>query len=255
MNTFPIFIRKSSMNKSKIDITKANRFLKNRIDNYLTKNDCSLRNLADDADIPYDTLKKLANAKIENPSLTNLLKLSRTFHCSIDYLIGRENQFSEKFSKLPRRAATLIEALVDLETSLTFTPVNSSHEYIPLFIPTGNLSDGMHVDSSQVEVIDIAPYRSIYGEKLMCGLQITNNSMYPVYSEGDILLLGRDRQPLYGETVIYLQGSRIFIRILKSGIPPKLFPVNGIGQPVILKNPEEWQILGYVLTLYRGFRQ
>lgn len=243
------------MNELKLDIAKANRFLKCRIDDYLMQHGCSLRNLADEADIPYDTLKKLANAKIDNPSLTNLMKLSKTFHCSIDYLVGRESHFLEKFSRLPRRASTLIEALVDLETSLTLTPTNELKEYIPLFIPSGNLSDGMHIDSSRVKVIDIAPYRSIYGDKLMCGLSVTSNSLYPLYSEGDILLLGRDRQPLYGETVIFLQGSRIYIRVLNPGVPPKLIPINGIGQVLTLENPEEWQIFGYVLTLYRGFRQ
>lgn len=241
------------MNDFRLDITTANSFLKSRIDDYLATHGCSLKNLADDADIPYDTLKKLANAKIDNPSLANLLKLSKTFGCTIDYLIGNENQFLDKYSRLPHRAATLVEALVDLELTLTPAPNTKVCEYIPLFIPSGNLNDGMHIDSSRIEVIDVAPYRSIYGEKLMCGLYVSSNSLYPVYAEGDILLLGRDRQPLYGETVIFLQDNCLFIRILKPGIPPKLFPVNGIGQPIILEHPQDWQIFGYVLSHYRGY--
>lgn len=240
------------MKYKNIDINNANLYLKNRINDFLNEHGWTLRHLAAQSDIPYGTLKKLASAKIENPSLTTLLKLAETFHCSIDSLIGRESPMLEKLSTLPQRALTIIEALTDLEISLAFSPDHSLREYIPLFIPTGNLRDGMYLDSAQIDVIDIAPYRSIYGEKLMCGLCITTNALYPVYLEGDVLLLGRDRPPLFGETAVFIHQGRIHIRTLKPGNPPRLVPVNGLGIPLSFQHPEEYQVFGYVLTLYRG---
>ena len=54
----------------------------------------SLKTLSDRSTVPYETIKKVANGKIRNPSLKNIFKIAEAFDCSIDYLAGRQDSAS-----------------------------------------------------------------------------------------------------------------------------------------------------------------
>nr|WP_308628752.1 helix-turn-helix transcriptional regulator [uncultured Eisenbergiella sp.] len=62
-----------------------------RISSQLSTHNWSLKILADKSGVPYETIKKIANGKISNPSLKSILKISVAFGCSIDYLAGKES--------------------------------------------------------------------------------------------------------------------------------------------------------------------
>ncbi len=59
-----------------------------RIFRQLSYHNWTLKMLSDKSDVPYETLKKIANGKIENPSLRSILKIAAAFGCSIDFLAG-----------------------------------------------------------------------------------------------------------------------------------------------------------------------
>ncbi|HJC58680.1 MAG TPA: helix-turn-helix transcriptional regulator [Candidatus Eisenbergiella intestinipullorum] len=67
------------------------RVIAGRISAQLSRHNWSLRTLSDRSSVPYETIKKVANAKIKNPSLKNILKIAEAFGCSIDYLAGRQD--------------------------------------------------------------------------------------------------------------------------------------------------------------------
>lgn len=62
-----------------------------RISTQLSKHNWSLKILSDRSSVPYETIKKVANGKIGNPSLRNILRIAEAFGCSIDYLAGRQD--------------------------------------------------------------------------------------------------------------------------------------------------------------------
>ena len=61
-----------------------------RISSQLSTHNWSLKILSDNSGVPYETIKKIANGKISNPSLKSILKISLAFGCTIDYLAGKE---------------------------------------------------------------------------------------------------------------------------------------------------------------------
>lgn len=65
------------------------RILTERITIQLSLHNWSLKMLSDNSGVPYETIKKVANGKIQNPSLKNAMKIAEAFGCSIDYLTGR----------------------------------------------------------------------------------------------------------------------------------------------------------------------
>ena len=65
------------------------RILTERITIQLSLHNWSLKMLSDNSGVPYETIKKVANGKIQNPSLKNVMKIAEAFGCSIDYLTGR----------------------------------------------------------------------------------------------------------------------------------------------------------------------
>ncbi len=69
----------------------------------------SLKTLADRADLPYETVKKLLNRKIARPSFICIWQIANAFGCSMDSLAGRSDpsrialdQISENTSELLR---------------------------------------------------------------------------------------------------------------------------------------------------------
>ena len=64
--------------------------LTERISSQLCTHNWSLKMLSDKSGVPYETIKKIANGKIDNPSLRSTMKIASAFGCSIDYLAGHE---------------------------------------------------------------------------------------------------------------------------------------------------------------------
>ncbi|HJA93477.1 MAG TPA: helix-turn-helix transcriptional regulator [Candidatus Eisenbergiella merdipullorum] len=70
------------------------RLIAGRISTQLSRHNWTLKTLSDRSSVPYETIKKVANGKIRNPSLKNIFKIAEAFNCSIDYLAGRQDSFS-----------------------------------------------------------------------------------------------------------------------------------------------------------------
>ena len=68
--------------------------LTGRISTQLSIHNWSLRMLSDKSGVPYETIKKVANGKISNPSLNSVLKIASAFGCTVDYLAGKSDNSS-----------------------------------------------------------------------------------------------------------------------------------------------------------------
>lgn len=56
----------------------------------LAKRDWSMKMLADQAELPYETVKKLLGGKIIRPSFVSVWQIAAALECSLDELSGRE---------------------------------------------------------------------------------------------------------------------------------------------------------------------
>lgn len=165
------------------------------------------------------------------------------------------------FSKLPKYRQKAILSLVSLEAELSMegrkTISKSEENYIPLYIFTGNMTDGMIYDSTNIQPFNIGQYKKIYGDLIDCAVKITSNHLHPVYYAGDILLVHRE-SPRDGDTGIFInrENNRVYIRKLRQTSPVQLIPVSDNGQIIYIddKEPKEmkkWIKFGHVITKVR----
>lgn len=173
-----------------------------------------------------------------------------------DYGEDEDTEIILKLKELSARQKKFISGIVDFEVEFSSSHQNES-DYITVFVPTGNMEDGMIYDSSHYFKMNAAAYRQKFGDDLYCGIQVTSDHLHPVYNIGDILLICR--KPIReGDTGIFLnkETGRAYIRKLQPSASWVLEPINGYGEPIIIDSNneadlEKWIRFGYVLTKMR----
>lgn len=63
--------------------------LAERISGQLARHGWTMRTLSERSGVPYETLKKIMNAKVHSPSFKNVYLIASALDCSIDELAGR----------------------------------------------------------------------------------------------------------------------------------------------------------------------
>lgn len=225
--------------------------LQERLNHQLSQKNWTLKTLSDQSGVPYETLKKLANAKIDNPSLQSVCKVAQAFDCSLDSFLGDEPELIHKIHSLSPRSVQFLEAMADVELALTVRTKQQSQTLIPIVVPTGAMEDGMIYDSLLTEYIDISPYLKQFGSQLFCAFKIIGNQFQPTYLDGDLLLVGRNQQPHYGTVGIFLHHNQLYLRRYVTESPLQLESINENHFFEPIKHPEEWTLFGCVLTVIR----
>lgn len=161
-----------------------------------------------------------------------------------------------KLKELSLRQKNFIEGIIDFEIEFSVSHENCN-DYITVFVPTGNMQDGMVYDSSNFFKINATSYRKKFGDDLYCGIQVTSDHLHPVYNLGDILLVCR-KSVREGDTGIFFnkENGRAYIRRLMPASSWILEPINGYGEPIAIDRHNEtesakWIRFGYILTKIR----
>ena len=76
------------MNQNSNKITNKNIMVEN-INRLLYQKNWSIRQLADEAELPFESVKKLVGGKVNNPTIYTISKVCDALNCSIDYILGR----------------------------------------------------------------------------------------------------------------------------------------------------------------------
>lgn len=210
----------------------------------------SIMRLSEEADIPYDTIKKLLSGKIQNPHLCNIAKISYALNIDMNTLSGLTEHSMQVMQT--RHTNNMIYYLLELEKSLMATKKYQNNSFVPVFIPLSTSHNSEYYsDSIGVERMPTDAYESTFGHRISYGIKIRTNTYHPVYFQNDILMIARDRAPVSGETGIFIQNNRLFIRRFIVGNPITLEPINSIGSTITIPSLRNWVILGYVLGVYR----
>lgn len=162
----------------------------------------------------------------------------------------------KKIMGLSPSQLSYIGALVDFEHAFA-----SSHEdyedYVTVYIPTGNMEDGMVYDSANVEKVNVVDYRRKYGSQISCGIRITSNHLRPVYNKGDVILIAR-RAIRDGDTGIFINKETgcAYLRKFYQTSPCRLEPVNDFGEVFYVdsddeKSMDKWIKFGVVIAKLR----
>lgn len=222
----------------------------NRIYSLLESRGWSVKTLSDKSNIPYETLKKLLNRKIENTSIHNIIKIATAFHCQIDYLVGDDNASPKNFSPSLHTQAAL-DYFDNIDSSCQFNASICSHNYIPVYHPHSFVQNSFPQEPS-FDVLDTAGFPTPLNSIIECGIVISSHCYHPIYYYGDILLIARDRFPHCREISLFVHHGNLYIRKFYSySNTIVLEPVNDIGTPIVITDLSSWSFWGYVAGIYR----
>lgn len=221
--------------------------LRNSINQLLNQHNWNLKTLSDRSCIPYETIKKIANAKIDRPSLYSVSKIANAFQCSLDELVGHPSS-----GKDPHPTSSnfllLLETLSAFQQSFRTTLLHPKSGMLPILCPNCSEIDGMPFTEASFFYHNFSSYQSRFGDHLLCGIKITNQSLMPMYKKDSLLLIG-DEPPVKGPSVgVYLQCRHLYLRTYQAGHPPRLESITKKGAPIILETPSNWHTFGYVLA-------
>lgn len=204
----------------------------------------------------YKRIITCATDKIDLYVIYRLYKLTGKLAYEYTNITDPYLELKKKIMGLSPCQISYIDALVDFEKS--FMTLNDDYDdYVTVYVPTGNMEDGMVYDSANVEKVNITDLRKKYGSQISCGIRITSNHLQPVYNRGDTILIAR--HPVRdGDTGIFLnkETGRAYIRKFYQTTPCKLEPVNGYGETFFIddNNIEEmdkWIKFGCVIAKIR----
>lgn len=222
----------------------------NRIYSLLESRGWSVKTLSDQSNIPYETLKKLLNRKIENTSIHNIIKIATAFHCQVDYLIG-DDSISPVTSSPSLHTRAALEYFETIDSSCQFhSPVNT-HNYIPVYHPHSFVQEHKPQEPS-FDVLDIAGFPAHLSSIIECGITISTHCYHPIYYYGDILLIAKDRFPHCGEIALFVHQGNLYIRKFYDYFNTiVLEAVNDIGAPIVITDFSSWSFFGYVAGIHR----
>ncbi|MDO4189245.1 MAG: hypothetical protein Q4D29_09670 [Lachnospiraceae bacterium] len=165
------------------------------------------------------------------------------------------------FRELPRHRQEAIRYMIEIEYQLPPDGRDNStvndEDCVTVFVPTGNMEDGMTLDSRDFITANISEYKKNSRERVDCGVKITSNHLHPVYMKGDVLLISK-RAPRDGDIgiFIYKETRQIYIREFKQTSPCELRPINSYGETIYVDSSskadmDKWIKFGTVLTVMR----
>lgn len=181
--------------------------------NMMKSRKLTISELADESNIPEDTIKSIRSGKTRNPGIQTIIRLADAMQCSIDELIGHKStsteelEFFSSWKKLDQHGRKLVQAITDIEVS-NCHEISHQKRFISCIVSSSNLSDGFIYDSFYIQTIEI-PANS-FPNADFC-IYINTDSLSPIYFKGDILAIEK-RFPHNGEIAIFIHHNIGYIR-------------------------------------------
>lgn len=191
--------------------------LRKNVDSLMEKHDYTIKELAEKADISFDSLKTfLYDKSAKDCKLSTAIKLAKVFNVTIVELadtgtIDEQTLHLMKiYRELPASSKAFVDWIVDYQK---FTHEQHSNKKIinimnPICVSNGNLKK-----SNDYDPLDISEIGSELLHKVFMGIRIPCEHYLPHYLKGDILLIANDRDAIQGEnTVIIINGNLMITR-------------------------------------------
>lgn len=217
---------------------------------YLKEKDLTIVELAEAADISFETLKTfLYRHDLKDVKLSNAIKLAKTLNTSVDELVG-----AATFSELTKESLAMCRNLPENDLYLVrwfiryLNDLNSKSEpnkrYISAIVPTLNNNGDFQV-SANYEKIEITNLPEPLRSKIFVGCRIVSDYYMPHYIPGDIILIANDRPAKPNENVIVRVDKFLYIvnRRLENGIS-KFYSIRDGKYRIDESNVDE--LIGYI---------
>lgn len=233
------------------------QFFRSTLRKMLRERKLTLNALSVQADLSEDTLRSIIYGKSQDIKLSTMIKIADVLNCSLDELAGRspyskqEQSIISRMRNLPKRSTNILQFMIELEEHTLLHKSSKKTDIVPVFIPTGNLRDGMYYDNSTFEDLDISEYPRDLKILIDFGIRIITHGYEPVYYPNDILLFSHSKLPEYHDIVLYVDNSgKIYIRkYLEYGLEA----INGFGGNISSSELKNYTALGVALKVAKEF--
>ena len=241
-------LRKLSMGLCSDKHNYMKSFRKN-VDMYVSEKDITLREIAEIADMPFETLKNFLYKDSTDCKLSTAVKLARAFNVSIDEVVGAEtiNEVSRESiaicRNLPDNALYLVRWYIRYIDSLN--KKNEPHRrYVSVMELECNNNGNLKITTSYRH-IDITDIGEEYRSKVFFGITMPCEHYMPIYSPYDIILIANDRQPHPNENSLIRIDGYLYIanRKIENGIA-KYYSIRDGRYRIDEKDVDE--VVGYV---------
>lgn len=207
--------------KNSVDFSES---LRQNILKYAGKNNMTMAELAERADMSINTLNSFIHRLANDTKTTNVAKIAKVFGISMDELVGADTlhdltkESLEICRNLPENDLMLVRWFIRCLADL-----NSQNEpnkrYVKVMLPeVDNNGDWKLI--SKFEKVEITNLKEPLRSKVFIGFKIISDNYIPYYMPNDVILIANDRPAKPNEHVLVRVGDFIFIvkRITESGI-------------------------------------
>ena len=132
--------------------------------------------------ISLSTYKNIISHRVSNINVEIIPKLYEITGMFVSEFFGcqnRELELLRSYRQLSERQKAYIDALIEYEIALKVS-VDETDDYLEVIVPTGNMEDGMILDSAYTERVACPKFMAKYGTEVRCGIRITSNHLHPV---------------------------------------------------------------------------
>lgn len=182
---------------------------------YVGEKDISIHDIAEEADISFETLKSLIYGDSKDCKLSTAVALAKALGVSVDELVGAdtiEPVVKESISitrNLPDNYVHFVRwAIRYYERMLEEKKVSS--KAVNVMLPVCS-NEGNIVLTNNFEVRDISKIKEFVRPKVFMGIKLPSDAYMPIYAEEDILLIANDRLPMPNENSVIIYGGFMWL--------------------------------------------
>lgn len=205
-----------------------------RIKDLKKKKNITNAQLSDMTGIPYGTLNKILGGETKEPSVIAIAKIAKAMHVTVDYFVTgkvepgnglstNENVLLNKYRKLDKYGISAVNAILNEEhkrsteqaaakpeiKEASFPKIQNSKNSNTIEIKLMEFSKN-DLDKESSEMLDI--YASDLARQADFAVKVTDNSMKPTFTTGDILLVENALQAQSGDIAIFKLNGKCYIR-------------------------------------------
>ena len=211
------------------------------------------KEMADILDLSLNTYRNMIIGDVDKIGGYTALRLAKYTGLSIESLFGDISDtlpYLTMFQSLTKPQKRLVQAIIEFQKTCRVLPDKKVIE-IPLLVANSEFFEGFDLDtlSYYKYEIPLSLYRQ-HEHELICALQFPSSFYAPTFVTGDVVIMGRSRQPRENEIGIFSHKREIHFRKLQIKDKAILTSIRN-GLPPIevdLKTfSKEWFCFGYVI--------
>ncbi len=209
-------------------VAEPNNFMssfRRNLEVYIDEKDISLKDIAEAADISYETLKTLVYGDSKDCKLSTAVALAKALEISVDELVGcgtisPEVRESIQITRnLPANYVNFVRWAIRYQERMLNTE-KTPEKTVNVNIAEQN-NEGNIVFSNNYEVVDVSGISEMYRPKIFMGIRLPGDAYMPKYCQNEVLLIANDRLPMTTENSVIIYGGYLWLAKRKVEVDEK----------------------------------